>query len=415
MNHLIFVVSPYGGFVLMYIFLSQLLPRKLPYWKIALLLLPELGPQMAKIVFGSTAEGVQVFNFLLFIYGVIILPLVCFSGSIWKRLALAIFFEAVVFFVDALCYSIYTPSFGSAGELFNTPQIITYAGTTWCLYSLICLLIIWVFRLLRMQVFQPFYLLYLVFPISQGIMLYCSIYGNIHLLWLIGVILSLGAQIALLISTITQENKTELEEKLRDTRHMMALEQKHYREVEKRQEEMTHIRHDFKNQLAAVEQLIRNGEEQEAEQLVYAIGKAIKATKENPYCGIPVANAILTEKARVCAEKNIRFDSELQIPTSITVEPMLLCSIFSNLMDNAIRGAETISASERYIRLAAKMDGDYLFIKASNPSTPPSQGINNRQGYGRLILEDIAQRYNGASQHKYLDGVYSAVITLQVN
>lgn len=415
MNHLIFVISPYGGFVLMYVFLAQLLPRRLPYWKIALLLLPEVVPQIAKIVLGSTAEVVQLGSFLLFIYGVIILSLICFGGSRWKRLALAIFFEAVVFFVDAFCYSVYSPSFGSAGELFNTPQIITYAGTTWCLYALICVLIIWIFRMLHMQTFQPFYLLYLVFPISQGIMLYCSIYGNIQYLWLLGVVLSLGAQIALLIYTISQEERSELEDKLRETRHMMALEQEHYKEVENRQEELAHIRHDFNNQLAAIGQLIRNGEDQEAEQLVYALGDAIKGPKENPYCSIPVANAILTEKARTCAEKGIQFETELQIPSTVSIEPMLLCSIFSNLMDNAIRGTEAADIEERLIRLVARKDGDYLFIKVTNPAPPPELGKNRRHGYGKLILEEIAQRYNGASQGNYQDGIYSAVISLQVN
>ncbi len=415
MNNLVFIASPYIGMVLMYLFLSQLMPKKWSYWKILLFLLPEGIPSVFKILLGSTSGFVQVVNVTIMIYGILLLPVFCFDCPKWKSISLAVFFYAIVFLVDALCYNLFAPIFGPQGELFNTSQIVIYTGVVWCLYALVCVLIIWIFRMLRFQKFQPFYLLYLVFPVSQGIMLYCSIYGNIRGLWFFGILLSIGAQIALLVNTISQENKTQLENQLRDARHMMELVHTHYKEVENRQEELARIRHDFNNQLATIGQLIRNGDDTEANQMVQELSEAIKRTKENPYCSIPVVNAVLTEKERTCMDKNIRLEVELDLPSPFPMDSMPLCSIFSNLMDNAIHGAETVEDGCRWIRLAAKTDGDYLFIKATNASQPPVPKQTQGHGYGKLILEDLAKHYNGSMHSTYEDGVYTAVLCLELN
>lgn len=413
MDGFVFLITPYICFVLDYVFLAQVLPRKVSYRKILVLLLPELLVQVLKMQFGSMTLGVQMFNIAFAIYGIIILPLICFEGPRWKKILLSTFFYLILFLVDVLVYMVFYPVLGTFGEDMNAQQTFIYAGATWAIYSLICVLIIWISRMLRFRKFQPFYLLYLVFPVSQSIMLYSSIYGTQKYVWLLGIVLSLGAQIALLIYTIAQEDKSALEERLREARHVMALEHTHYREVEQRQEELAHIRHDFNNQLAAIGQLIRNGEDEEAVQLVQSLREAIGYTNQSVYSDITVVNAILIEKATVCAEKSIVLDIELEMPASIKLEPMLLCSVFSNLMDHAISRAEDSVEGNRHIKLSAYIDGNYLSVRTISASISANKRDNGQTYEGR-ILADIAEKHGGELRYETGDVHESAMISIRL-
>ena len=216
----------------------------------------------------------------------------------------------------------------------------------------------------------------------------------------------------LLVYTVSQEKKTALEEELRETRHAMELEQSHYHKLEQKREELAKIRHDFNNQLASISQLVRTGEEGVAEDMIQTLAKEIVETNETPFCAIPVINAILTEKARACAAAGISLSVNLDLPNSVPIEQMHLCSILGNLLDNAISVCEQKIQDNPTIQLNTKVDGDYLFIQVANPSDEPPKKPAPRRGYGFRILSDIAERYSGDFRTEYKAGVFTATVSL---
>ena len=157
----------------------------------------------------------------------------------------------------------------------------------------------------------------------------------------------------------------------------------------------------------------RRAEEQEARDMISSVSRTIDETRENVYCDIPVVNAVLSEKDRLCHEKGITLTVDLALPAGLTVESIHLCSIFGNLLDNAIRGAEAAGAERPAVSLRSLREGDYLFLKVTNPSPPPQPPREGR-GLGTQILTELAQRYGGDYQTEYKDGVFSAVVFLLV-
>lgn len=344
----------------------------------------------------------------------------------------------------------------------NTYPIITALNIlAWII--LIGSLAMFIYRIVKTKCFRPSFLLFLILPISQLITLYSLAYDTWTIFWLLGVLFGVGANFALLAYTISQENKTELEEELKETQHLLELEQAHYFQVEERRGELEIIRNDFNSRLYTVAALVRQGEDNSARDLITALAEKINQTKENPYCGIPIINAILTEKARECAEHGIKLNIDLNLPNTIDTPQMHLCSIFSNLMDNAIAGsvainpdidqaADTITPTtatiqemkpatatpQPTIRLSSIAEGDYLFIKAVNPSLDPkaakgkiktktstktatantaaSDTANTPppRGYGSKILTDLSTRYGGSYQAEYKNGYFTAVVSLLV-
>jgi signal transduction histidine kinase len=259
----------------------------------------------------------------------------------------------------------------------------------------------------------PVYIcLFLILPGGQLLMLYSFSFDAWSVFWLLGLLLGLAADVLLLIYTILQEKKTAALEALRETRHRIDLEKSHYEAVERRREELDKIRKVFSKKLETVTGFARSGEDEKVREGISALTEKINRTKDNPYCAIPVINAVLTEKEQNCAAAGIDLSIDLNFPHVLAVEPMHLCSIFSNILDNAISACmKTRSTDKPVIRLSSLTDGDYLFIKAVNPSVEPNKPTPGR-GYGMQILKELAKQYDGDFQSNYRDGIFTAVISL---
>ena len=272
---------------------------------------------------------------------------------------------------------------------------------------------VFVWRTIAARRLRPAFLLFLLLPGSQLIMLYSFTYDTQTIYWLISMFFGLGANFALLAYTVSQESKTALEEEIRETRHLLELEQAHYAQVEERREELAKIRSDFNARLGTAAALVRTGKDDAAGNMITALSEKINNTKENPYCNIPVVNAILTQKAQECAAANIRLSIDLHFPAALDIAPMHLCSIFGNLMDNAITACKNIdNGTSPAIRLSSLAHGDYLFIKTVNTSPQPAKNPKTGRGYGSRILEDIAAIYSGGCQAGYNNGCFTAVVSL---
>lgn len=126
-----------------------------------------------------------------------------------------------------------------------------------------------------------------------------------------------------------------------------------------------------------------------------------------------MVNAVLSEKDRLCREKGIVLSVDLALTPKLTIESIHLCSIFGNLLDNAIRGAEVATVKQPTIFLQSLRDADYLFLKVTNPSLPPQPPREGR-GISTRILTDLAQQYGGDYHTEYEDGVFSAMVCLLV-
>lgn len=272
-------------------------------------------------------------------------------------------------------------------------------------------IILW--QSITMRRIPVFICLFLILPIGQAFMLYSFAFEGWSLFWAFGLFLSLAAHILLLIYTILQEKKTAAEEELREMRHRIALEKSHYDAVKQRRMELDELRLDFSKKLEAVAAFVESGEAEEANESISRLAKEIADTRERPYCAIPVINAVLTEKQNDCTAAGITLSVDLILPDTLAIEPMHLCSIFSNLLDNAIAACKEMNSETKpMVRLYSRVDGDYLFIKSINPSRqPPKKPISGR-GYGSHILSGLAARYGGSYQGGYKSGEFVAIISL---
>jgi len=397
------------------VFVAQILPSRLNIWQIAIVSIVASATMIARHFVEWDSVFYHILSFSSF--PIVFIMAVFYKGKLWRRLAILFYFAAIMALSDVLVgFALMSVLDMEIADLVsNRATIMGVLGgvATLAVYIILGSLTVLVWRSISTRRFQPFFLLFFIFPVGQFIMLLSIVFTTWTTVWLFGILVSLVANLMLLVYTISLDKKTALEEELRETRHVMELEHSHYREIELRREELAKIRHDFNNQLATIGRLIHAGEESSAKNMISALSEEIADTKENPFCNIPVINAVISEKANICTAYGINLIVDLNIPDSLSVEEMRLCSIFSNLLDNAINSCkQNPQENTTTITLQSIIDGDYLFMKVVNPSGEPPVKAKPDRGYGIRIISDLTARYGGDYQMDYHDGMYTAIVSL---
>ena len=215
-----------------------------------------------------------------------------------------------------------------------------------------------------------------------------------------------------IVVLFSQADKEAVERELTEMKYRSELEQQHYKAVDARREELAKIRHDYNNLLTSVRGLLQMGQIEEAREALDNLLVRVGQTRECRYCGVPIINALLSEKQEICDRQGIILSADLLFPEDVSVEPIDLCSVFSNLMDNAIRACTQLPPEQRRITLTAGMRGDYLVVRCENPAAKAPGPLPEGTGYGKRILRDIAQRWGGSFETAYENGIHTATVIL---
>lgn len=268
--------------------------------------------------------------------------------------------------------------------------------------------------------------MFIVFPIAQALaysaMMLQNLYWNEHsfssfYFILAAMIIFAISDILFLYFISDFEKKKHLEQELKTIEYTRMLEEKHYETIEAKRYETAKIRHDIKNQIIVMRNLIMSGKLNDAEELIDSLEKNIDNTKEYEYCSVPIVNAIISEKSTICEMNDIDFTADICLEQIDGISKNHLCCIFSNLIDNAIKETEKIELlTDRRIEIKAAQKHSYTLIRCEN--TVPKDTVNQKldpqksSGYGLKILRDIALEYNGSFDIEIKDGICTAVVAV---
>lgn len=207
------------------------------------------------------------------------------------------------------------------------------------------------------------------FSISVFVVDVCINGSEISMLNVSLIFLAVVFAVLLIFIQINLSEKDKFEKGFNELKHITELEHQHYESVELRREEMAKIRHDYNNILSSVFSLLHMDKIQEVEETVKNLLTKIEQTREMEYCEIPIVNAILSEKEAECSRNKIKLNVDLLFPADISVSYIDLCSVFSNLLDNAIRACNHFTQEEnKRIDLTVRTQGGYILVRCDNPS-----------------------------------------------
>lgn len=300
---------------------------------------------------------------------------------------------------SALCRNIYPPAAG-----------MPLCGLAYLL--LLTLLLSAVRALLRRftapQKLSPLQAALLALPLGQlallGLLLYrektgAAAPGSLHVLLL--AVLCTGAAELCYFSLLAQARSGELLHKqLEQAQDALDGQMRHYERLSGSLLQVNRIRHDLNNQLQTAYTLLERGDDASARALLEPICTALQEKAGPAYCANPVADAVLTDKAAVCAAQGIRLRVQAQLPWKTGVEGVHLCSALVNLLDNAIAGCR--GCEQPWIELDAELRAGCLVLRCVNSTAeaaplpvPAETEILPAHGLGLGILQQLADIYHG--------------------
>ena len=128
------------------------------------------------------------------------------------------------------------------------------------------------------------------------------------------------------------------------------------------------------------------------------------------YCSYPYLNALLILKQAQAEEKGLMLEISGGLSHDMRISCDDLISLLSNLLDNALHAAA--AAKNRAISLQIQQRGNMLSLSVANSFCAQSEERDWRHGFGNLIVQEIAERYDGWVRREAHDDRYIVQVTL---
>ena len=197
-----------------------------------------------------------------------------------------------------------------------------------------------------------------------------------------------------------------------------------YYELAKENENKTaQLRHDLQNEIQAVRALVKDGEYEDAENIWSEMQSRLESTKSVQYCSLPLLNAVLNVKLSGIENRGISTDIILQKCEYVPLSPYNICSLFGNLLDNAIE-AVTKEQGVKEIIMHSNVKNGLFLLKVQNTCTVMPRVDNNKNfisdkqepdhGHGSRIIRRIVQEHSGQYMTQFEDNLMTVIIALPV-
>lgn len=183
--------------------------------------------------------------------------------------------------------------------------------------------------------------------------------------------------------------------------------------------------HDFKHQLQALDQLVKEGNAQAAQMHLHAY--QTKLPQQNAIItGCLAVDALLTAKRLECEHHQIKLHLSYDPLSRLPIGEVEFCSLIGNLLDNAIEGTMHLPSEDdkRWIRLSLNRIQDTFFIRCTNSAIPSAlrkkdgfflstkEPDGTPHGYGIRNIQAMVQRFDGFCSFEAENQTFAASITL---
>ncbi len=181
--------------------------------------------------------------------------------------------------------------------------------------------------------------------------------------------------------------------------------------------ELRAFRHDLKNQLIGVSELMGAGRYEEAKELVGGLsGKLNTKILFSTTGNIPV-DSIINYKLQNAVNEQIRVETVIAVPADFEMDISDCITVLGNLLDNALYAVRRVEGTERFLKLKVVFDKGRFMIQSANPYEAEVQYENgkiistkkdrNEHGFGLRNIEAVVKKYNGCMNVNHNDGVFT--------
>lgn len=361
----------------------------------------------------------------------IILFLAC-QGSICKRIWITLSTVTIVLVVQQFVSLIINPKIFSASNMNSFGVINAYMG-------IIVLIVAGIIKFVKMKKVDDFHFddipsyLYTniilglcagVFPLTIINYLGKGILGRLYYLIMfvsyLGLVFS-TITVILFIKNFQEKNKYLNESRLKD--ELLMIQKEYYDETVKNYEYIRSFKHDIKAHLRVLLQLEKYQNYKELHDHLTKLQDKIQEYGKYQCSNIYIA-AVINSFQKSIEENQIDMNVQYNVNGIIEIDSIDLCSLFNNLLSNAITEEMQVNFCQRQISLTILNFENHLKIQITNHVTDKFDIENIKKmkttksnqkdhGIGLQNIQKIVKKYYGQMSYQYNNMEFTIFIILQ--
>lgn len=209
------------------------------------------------------------------------------------------------------------------------------------------------------------------------------------------------------------ENKMLLE--------LETLSENHMKDIEIMMEKNRIQTHDMKHHLLILREY---GQEKQWDSLMSYLNELsddILVSQKAMWTQVGILDTLLEQKKAKAESKGIEFRIRADRIGELPFSDMEICTLFSNLLDNAIEACEKIEDDRRWVAIQITRKSGMLYLTISNsikdrPAEQEGKLITNKQnhqlhGYGIKSVQKIVRKYEGDFSYQIRESEFIVTIT----
>ena len=199
--------------------------------------------------------------------------------------------------------------------------------------------------------------------------------------------------------------------------------QKNYELVQTAYHANAELYHDMRNHFLLLQNYLADGKIAEAQNYLEKLSGNKAVLSAERWTGIEAIDYILGQKIANARQQQIAVTINTEYPKECRIEPIDLCAIITNLLDNAIDGAKKCPEFiDKKIDITIRRIHQFILIRITNSSAAPPAQHNGRlvtdkkdkqkHGWGIKSVVSAAEKYNGTVEYNYTDFMFSVSVML---
>ncbi|MCH5348995.1 MAG: GHKL domain-containing protein [Oscillospiraceae bacterium] len=200
--------------------------------------------------------------------------------------------------------------------------------------------------------------------------------------------------------------------------NLLKSQENYYTMLLQKDRDTIKFRHDISNHINCMYLLFENGQYDELREYFDKIGASLSELRPTISTGNDMINAILNDAAEKYPE--VRYEIEGKVPDKISLSNMDICTIFSNLFDNAFNAAGR--SEEKLVIVSFRFIGGNFFCEVKNAIDHKVNITNNElitektdkanHGHGTYNARNCAEKNNGEITYSCDEKYFSAELVL---
>lgn len=207
---------------------------------------------------------------------------------------------------------------------------------------------------------------------------------------------------------------------------VIESQQRYYTLVKEKQQEIRGIRHDMINHLTCIDSLYKRNKRKDMEEYISKLIYNTDARNDFFETGNDIVDAILNDVSSRYKKEDIEITLEGAFPPELYINPMDLCVVFANAVNNAVEAVLKIGIDQkekRYININIRSNKEDLYIDIKNPvydrvrlsgGNPVTTKQNKiEHGFGTKNMRQVVEKYQGSLQFHSEDHIFLVEIQMQ--